>query len=287
MSHRDRGLNDDVEVQPLVDWLANEFQKLEKIDLRKDKESMRRLKEAALRAQSELSTSAESTINIQFIASDSSGPKHLLMKLTRTELDQLSGKYDDTSIVRFRAKQSTGNPISRKALLTMALSFLVSAGAFIGGLAVSWHSFDLVMHGLRSKATVVSLDRVEIPGRLAESFPVLAFETRDGQQIKFRSLFLRKFDAPVDVLYSPDKPANVLIDDFVDLWLIPCFLGLFALAFGGSSVFLFLRRGDSTPITWEPKSKATALLSNILAAVFACTILSCFVAALWHILSGH
>jgi len=79
---------DDID-QRVQDWLVAEFKKESGIDLSKDKMALQRLKEAAEKAKMELSTTIETEINLPFITADASGPKHLLMKLTRSKLEQL------------------------------------------------------------------------------------------------------------------------------------------------------------------------------------------------------
>jgi molecular chaperone DnaK len=77
--------------QRLIDWIMEEFKKDQGIDLSKDKMALQRLKEAAEKAKIELSNTVESEINLPFITADSSGPKHLVMKLTRSKFEQLVG----------------------------------------------------------------------------------------------------------------------------------------------------------------------------------------------------
>ena len=79
---------DDID-QRVQDWLVGEFRKESGIDLSRDKMALQRLKEAAEKAKIELSTTMETEINLPFITADASGPKHLLMKLTRARLEQL------------------------------------------------------------------------------------------------------------------------------------------------------------------------------------------------------
>ncbi|OGD24940.1 MAG: molecular chaperone DnaK [Candidatus Aminicenantes bacterium RBG_13_63_10] len=79
---------DDID-QKVQDWLVTEFKKESGIDLSRDKMALQRLKEAAEKAKIELSTTMETEINLPFITADASGPKHLLMKLTRAKLEQL------------------------------------------------------------------------------------------------------------------------------------------------------------------------------------------------------
>ena len=73
----------------LVSYLADEFQKTQGIDLRKDKLALQRLKEAAEKAKIELSSTTQTEINLPFITADASGPKHLTMKLTRAKFEAL------------------------------------------------------------------------------------------------------------------------------------------------------------------------------------------------------
>ncbi len=75
--------------QRVIDWLADEFRKEQGIDLRSDRMALQRLKEAAERAKVELSSSLQTEINLPFITADASGPKHLVMTLTRSKLEQL------------------------------------------------------------------------------------------------------------------------------------------------------------------------------------------------------
>ncbi|WP_449244473.1 molecular chaperone DnaK [Desulfobacca acetoxidans] len=75
--------------QKLIDFLADEFKKDQGIDLRGDRMALQRLKEAAEKAKMELSSSLETEVNLPFITADASGPKHLLIKLTRAKLEAL------------------------------------------------------------------------------------------------------------------------------------------------------------------------------------------------------
>ena len=73
----------------IIDYLADEFKKENTIDLRKDKLALQRLKEAAEKAKIELSSSQQTEVNLPFITADSSGPKHLNVKITRAKLEAL------------------------------------------------------------------------------------------------------------------------------------------------------------------------------------------------------
>lgn len=74
----------------IIDWMVDEFKKEQGIDLKNDKMALQRLKEGAERAKIELSTAMETEINLPFITADATGPKHLLMKLSRAKLEQLT-----------------------------------------------------------------------------------------------------------------------------------------------------------------------------------------------------
>ncbi|MCX7375480.1 MAG: molecular chaperone DnaK [Alphaproteobacteria bacterium] len=73
----------------VIDYLADEFKKEQGIDLRKDRLALQRLKEAAEKAKIELSSSKETEINLPFITADASGPKHLVMKVSRAKLESI------------------------------------------------------------------------------------------------------------------------------------------------------------------------------------------------------
>ncbi len=83
---------DDID-KKIIEWLAVEFKKEQGIDLAKDKLALQRLKEAAERAKHELSSALETEINIPFVTSDAEGPKHLLFKMTRAQLEELVREY--------------------------------------------------------------------------------------------------------------------------------------------------------------------------------------------------
>ena len=74
----------------IIDWLADEFQKENGVDLRKDKMAAQRLKEAAEKAKIELSGVASTAINLPFITADANGPKHLDTTLTRAKFNELT-----------------------------------------------------------------------------------------------------------------------------------------------------------------------------------------------------
>ncbi|GCE03325.1 molecular chaperone DnaK [Dictyobacter aurantiacus] len=83
--------------QVIMDWIADEFRRENGIDLRNDRMAIQRLKEAAERAKIELSSAMQTEINLPFITADSSGPKHLVMNLSRAKLEQLvSGLIERT-----------------------------------------------------------------------------------------------------------------------------------------------------------------------------------------------
>ena len=78
--------------QVLIDWLADEFSSEEGIDLRKDPMALQRLKEAAEKAKVELSSGAQTEINLPYVTATASGPKHLVRTLTRAQFEQLADK---------------------------------------------------------------------------------------------------------------------------------------------------------------------------------------------------
>jgi molecular chaperone DnaK len=84
--------------QKIIDHLADEFQKNEGIDLRQDRQSLQRLKEAAEKAKIELSTIMQTEINLPYITADASGPKHLVTTLSRAKLEQLTDELIKRSL---------------------------------------------------------------------------------------------------------------------------------------------------------------------------------------------
>jgi molecular chaperone DnaK len=84
--------------QRVMDWITAEFMKDQGIDLKQDRMALQRLREAAERAKVELSTLMETEINLPFITADSSGPKHLVMTLSRAKLEQLVGELVQKSM---------------------------------------------------------------------------------------------------------------------------------------------------------------------------------------------
>ncbi len=88
---------DDIDAR-IVDWLIDEFRRDQGIDLGQDKMALQRLKEAAEKAKCELSTVMETEINLPFITADASGPKHLVIKLTRSRLEQLIGELVERTL---------------------------------------------------------------------------------------------------------------------------------------------------------------------------------------------
>ena len=82
----------------ILDWLVEEFRKDQGIDLKKDKMALQRLKEGAEKAKIELSTATETEINLPFVTADATGPKHLLMKISRAKLEQLVGDLIENTV---------------------------------------------------------------------------------------------------------------------------------------------------------------------------------------------
>jgi molecular chaperone DnaK len=84
--------------QRVIDWIADEFRREHGIDLRKDRMALQRLKEAAERAKVELSTTVQTEINLPFITADATGPKHLVLTLTRAKLEALVADLIDRTV---------------------------------------------------------------------------------------------------------------------------------------------------------------------------------------------
>ncbi|MBU0502082.1 MAG: molecular chaperone DnaK, partial [Candidatus Margulisbacteria bacterium] len=97
-THGDTHLGGDDFDHEIIHWLAEEFKKDQGVDISKDRMAMQRLKEGAEKAKCELSTVNETEINLPFITADQTGPKHLVVKLSRAKLEQLTGKLVERSL---------------------------------------------------------------------------------------------------------------------------------------------------------------------------------------------
>ena len=84
--------------EAIIDWIADEFQRENGINLRKDRQALQRLKEAAEKAKIELSSAVNTEINLPFITADASGPRHLNLDLSRARLEELVGGLIERSI---------------------------------------------------------------------------------------------------------------------------------------------------------------------------------------------
>ena len=95
--------------QRIIDAIADEFQRDNGIDLRKDRQALQRLKEAAEKAKIELSSIMQTEINLPYITADASGPRHLVMKFTRSRLEQLTGDLIERSLRPVRDAMKDAN----------------------------------------------------------------------------------------------------------------------------------------------------------------------------------
>jgi molecular chaperone DnaK len=95
--------------QRIVDWIAEEFKREHGIDLRNDRMALQRLREAAEKAKIELSSTVQTEINLPFITADATGPKHLVMTLTRAKLEALVGDLIDRTIEPCRRVMKDAN----------------------------------------------------------------------------------------------------------------------------------------------------------------------------------
>jgi molecular chaperone DnaK len=98
--------------QRVMDWIAEEFKRDNGIDLRKDRMALQRLKEAAEKAKCELSTTVQTEINLPFVTADATGPKHLVLTLTRAKLESLVADLIERSLTPCREamRQAGVNP---------------------------------------------------------------------------------------------------------------------------------------------------------------------------------
>ncbi len=102
--------------QVVINYIADEFKRQEKIDLRQDAQSLQRLKEAAEKAKIELSTTQQTEVNLPFITADASGPKHLVITITRAKLEQLTDSLVAKSLQPCRAALRDGKIENLKSI---------------------------------------------------------------------------------------------------------------------------------------------------------------------------
>ena len=95
--------------QRIIDYIADEFKKENGIDLRNDRQSLQRLKEASEKAKIELSSTMQADINLPYITADASGPKHLVMTLTRSKLEQLTEDLIERSLTPVKKALADAN----------------------------------------------------------------------------------------------------------------------------------------------------------------------------------
>jgi len=95
--------------QRIMDYLIDEFKKTNSIDLHNDRQALQRLKESAEKAKIELSTTQQTEINLPYLTADASGPKHLVLTLTRSKLEQLTGDLIQKTMEPIRRALSDAN----------------------------------------------------------------------------------------------------------------------------------------------------------------------------------
>ncbi|MFL2931384.1 MAG: molecular chaperone DnaK [bacterium] len=95
--------------QQIIEWLVDEFKKDQGIDLSSDPMALQRLREESEKAKIELSSSMETDINLPFITADSSGPKHLNIKISRSKLEQLAGELVERTLIPCRQSLNDAN----------------------------------------------------------------------------------------------------------------------------------------------------------------------------------
>ncbi len=98
----------------IVNWAADEFKKEQGVDLRADRQALQRLREAAEKAKIELSSVLETEINLPYITADASGPKHLLLKLSRSKFEQMTEHLLERTLIPFNAvMKDAGIPLNK------------------------------------------------------------------------------------------------------------------------------------------------------------------------------
>ncbi len=114
--------------QKIMEWVIAEFKKDQGIDLSKDQLALQRIKEVAEKAKIELSATLETEINLPFITSDASGPKHLYLKLTRAQFENLVKDYIDKSIELVKKTIEGAREVKEKKLSIKDIDEIVLVG---------------------------------------------------------------------------------------------------------------------------------------------------------------
>ncbi len=114
--------------QRIMSWIVDQFKKDQGIDLAKDPLALQRIKEAAEKAKIELSVALETEINLPFITSDAAGPKHLLYKLTRAQLENLVKDYIDKSIELVKQTIKEAREVKEKKVTIKDIDEIVLVG---------------------------------------------------------------------------------------------------------------------------------------------------------------
>jgi len=143
--------------QKVLNYIAEEFKRESGIDVRTDALALQRLDEAAEKAKIELSTATETEINIPFITSDASGPRHLLLKLSRAKLEELSREFIN------RAMEMGGKDIDQKVLNYIAEEFKKESGIDVRTDALALQRLDEAAEKAKIELSTATETEINIP----------------------------------------------------------------------------------------------------------------------------
>src|SRR5882672_5232347 len=118
--------------QRVIDWIAEEFKKEHGIDLRKDRMALQRLKEAGEKAKIELSSTIQTEINLPFVTADATGPKHLVMTLTRAKLESLVADLVERTIEPCRKAMKDADTTAADIDEVVPVGAAIQAGVLAG-----------------------------------------------------------------------------------------------------------------------------------------------------------